>query len=195
MDKKTWGLFLLLIAEATAVTGELAEGAEHSGIGLNTNIFETNLINLAIIITVLFVFGRKVLGNTLKTRRENIETAIKSAEERAANAAKQLKVAEEKLTQAQVEANRIKADAETSAKAAGEAILVQAAADVEKMQAAGAADLNAELERVISQLRQKVVAQALQKAEAELKAGIAEDAQIELLTVASLNWEVRNHEK
>jgi F-type H+-transporting ATPase subunit b len=45
------------------------------------------------------------------------------------------------------------------------------------MQAAGAADLNAELERVISQLRQRVVAQALQKAEAELKAGIAEDAQ------------------
>ncbi|EFA69143.1 F0F1 ATP synthase subunit B [Cylindrospermopsis raciborskii S07] len=175
------GTFLLLIAEATAVTGELAEGAEHSGIGLNTNIFETNLINLAIIITVLFVFGRKVLGNTLKTRRENIETAIKSAEERAANAAKQLKVAEEKLTQAQVEANRIKADAETNAKAAGEAILVQAAADVEKMQAAGAADLNAELERVISQLRQKVVAQALQKAEAELKAGIAEDAQIRII--------------
>lgn len=175
------GTFLLLIAEATAVTGELAEGAEHSGIGLNTNIFETNLINLAIIITVLFVFGRKVLGNTLKTRRENIETAIKSAEERAANAAKQLKVAEEKLTQAQVEANRIKADAENSAKAAGEAILVQAAADVEKMQAAGAADLNAELERVISQLRQKVVAQALQKAEAQLKAGIAEDAQIRII--------------
>jgi len=175
------GTFLLLIAEATAVTGELAEGAEHSGIGLNTNIFETNLINLAIIITVLFVFGRKVLGNTLKTRRENIETAIKSAEERAANAAKQLKVAEEKLTQAQVEANRIKADAETNAKAAGEAILVQAAADVEKMQAAGAADLNADLERVISQLRQKVVAQALQKAEAELKSGIAEDAQIRII--------------
>jgi F-type H+-transporting ATPase subunit b len=49
------------------------------------------------------------------------------------------------------------------------------------MQAAGAADLNAELERVISQLRQKVVAQALQKAEAELKAGIAEDAQIRII--------------
>jgi F-type H+-transporting ATPase subunit b len=80
-----------------------------------------------------------------------------------------------------VEANRIKADAENSAKAAGEAILIQAAADVEKMQAAGAADLNAELERVISQLRQKVVAQALQKAEAQLKAGIAEDAQIRII--------------
>ncbi|MBE9054441.1 F0F1 ATP synthase subunit B [Sphaerospermopsis sp. LEGE 08334] len=171
------GTFVLLMAEAAAVGGELAEGAEHSGFGLNTNILETNLINLAIIITVLFVFGRKVLGNTLKSRRENIETAIKSAEQRAASAAKQLQEAQQKLTQAQAEATRIKADAEVSAKAAGEAILVQAAADIEKMQAAGAADLNAELERVISQLRQKVVAQALQKAEAELKTGIAEDAQ------------------
>ncbi|BAZ83385.1 F0F1 ATP synthase subunit B [Sphaerospermopsis kisseleviana CS-549] len=171
------GTFVLLMAEAAAVGGELAEGAEHSGFGLNTNILETNLINLAIIITVLFVFGRKVLGNTLKSRRENIETAIKSAEQRAASAAKQLQEAQQKLTQAQAEATRIKADAEVSAKTAGEAILVQAAADIEKMQAAGAADLNAELERVISQLRQKVVAQALQKAEAELKTGIAEDAQ------------------
>ena len=175
------GTFVLLIAEAAAVADELAKGAEHSGIGLNTNILETNLINLAIIITVLFVFGSKVLGSTLKTRRQNIETAIKSAEEKAANAAQQLKAAKEKLTQAQSEANRIKADAETSAQAAGDAILVQAAADIEKMQAVGAADLNAELERVISQLRQKVVAQALQKAETELRAGIARDAQLKII--------------
>ncbi len=175
------GTFLLLMAEAAAVGGELAEGAEHSGFGLNTNILETNLINLAIIITVLFIFGRKVLGNTLKARRENIETAIKSAEQRAAQAAKQLQEAQQKLTQAQAEATRIKAEAEESAKAAEAAILAQAAADIEKMQAAGAADLNAELERVISQLRQRVVAQALQKAEAQLTAGISDDAQTTII--------------
>ncbi|MEA5575379.1 F0F1 ATP synthase subunit B [Anabaena sp. UHCC 0451] len=175
------GTFLLLMAEAAVVGGELAEGAEHSGFGLNTNILETNLINLAIIITVLFVFGRKVLGTTLKSRRENIETAIKSAEQRAAEAAKQLQEAQQKLTQAQAEATRIKAEAEESAKAAQKAILDQSAADIAKMQAAGTADLNAELERAISQLRQKVVAQALQKAEAQLQAGISEDAQTTII--------------
>ncbi|MBD2294240.1 F0F1 ATP synthase subunit B [Anabaena sphaerica FACHB-251] len=175
------GTFLLLMAEAAAVGGELAEGAEHSGFGLNTNILETNLINLAIIITVLFVFGRKVLGTTLKSRRENIETAIKSAEQRAAAAAKQLQEAQQKLTQAQAEATRIKAEAEESAKAAQKVILDQAAADIQRMQETGAADLNAELDKAIAQLRQRVVNQALQKAEAQLKAGISEDAQTTII--------------
>ncbi len=127
------GTFVVLMAEAAAVGGELAEGAENIGFGLNTDILETNLINLAIIITLLFVFGRKVLGNNLKARRETIETAIKNAEQKAAEAAKQLQEAQQKLTQAQAEATRIKAEAQESAKTAETAILEQAAADVEKM--------------------------------------------------------------
>jgi F-type H+-transporting ATPase subunit b len=175
------GTFVVLMAEAAAVGGELAEGAKLSGFGLNTNILETNLINLAIIITLLFVFGRKVLGNNLKTRREKIETAIKNAEQKAATAANQLEEAQQKLTQAQAEATRIKAEAEESAKAAEAKILEQATADVEKMKASGAADLNADLDKAIAQLRQKVVAQALQKAETELQAGISPDAQVTII--------------
>jgi len=171
------GTFLLLMAEASAVGSDLAEEAGHGGFSLNTDIFDTNLINLAIIITVLLVFGRKVLGNTLKTRRDTIETAIKNAEQRAASAAQQLKEAQQKLEQATAEAERIKQAAQENAQAAREAILAQAAVDIERLQAAGAADLNADLDKAIAKLRQSVVAQALQKVESELKSGIADDAQ------------------
>ncbi|WP_016949661.1 F0F1 ATP synthase subunit B [Anabaena sp. PCC 7108] len=167
------GTFLLLMAESSAVGGELAEG----GFSLNTNILDTNLINLAIIITVLFVFGRKVVGNTLKTRRENIETAIKNAEQRAKDAAEKFKEAQQNLERATAEAERIKKAAQDNAQAAKEAILAQAAVDIERLQVAGADDLSAELDKAIAQLRQKVVAQALQKVEAQLKSGIADDAQ------------------
>ncbi|WP_414563050.1 MULTISPECIES: F0F1 ATP synthase subunit B [unclassified Anabaena] len=186
------GTFLLLMAEASAVASELAEEAGNGGFGLNTDIFDTNLINLAIIITVLFVFGRKVLGKTLTTRRENIETAIKNAEQRAAQAAQQLKEAQQKLAQAQAEAERIKAAAQENAQAAGEAILAQAAVDIERLQAAGAADLSTELDKAIAQLRQRVVVQALQKVESELKSGIADDAQQILIerSIAQLGGEV-----
>jgi F-type H+-transporting ATPase subunit b len=186
------GTFLLLMAQASAVGGELAEGAAEGGFGLNTNVLETNLINLAIIITVLFVFGRKVLGTTLKTRRENIESAIKNAEQRAADAAKLLKEAQQKLEQAQAEAERIKAAAQDNAQAASKAILDQAAVDVERLQVAGAADLNADLDKAIAQLRQRVVALALQKVEAELQGGISGDAQKTLIdrSIAQLGGEV-----
>ena len=102
------GTFLLLMTEASAVGGELALSKGESGFSLNTNILDTNLINLAIIITVLAVFGSKVLGSTLKSRRENIESAIKSAEQKVAETAAKLKEAQQKLELAQEEAQRIK---------------------------------------------------------------------------------------
>jgi F-type H+-transporting ATPase subunit b len=169
--------FLLLMAEASAVGGELAGSKAQAGFSLNTNVFDTNLINLAIIITVLVVFGRKILGKTLSSRRENIETAIKQVEERANLAQQQLKEAQRKLEQAQTEAERIKQVAAENAQTVRESILTQATADIQRLREAGASDLNTELDKVKAKLRQIVVAEALQKVEVQLQAGIADDAQ------------------
>ena len=186
------GTFLLLMTEASAVGGELALSKGESGFSLNTNILDTNLINLAIIITVLVVFGSKVLGSTLKSRRENIESAIKSAEQNVAETAAKLKEAQQRLELAQGEAQRIKQTAELNAQTAKDAILAQSAVDIQRMQEAGAADLNSELERAIAQLRQKVVLQALQKVEGQLKAGISDDAQQALIarSITQLGGEI-----
>jgi F-type H+-transporting ATPase subunit b len=172
--------FLLLMAQASAVGGELAEAGE-GGIGLNTNIYDTNLINLAIIISVLVIFGRKVLGTTLKERRSKIETAIKSAEQRAKDAAASLAVGQQKLAQAQAEAENIKKAAAQNAVKATEAILAAAAVDVERMKETAENDLNSERDKAIAQLRSSVVAMALKKVESELQTGIADDAQQTLI--------------
>jgi F-type H+-transporting ATPase subunit b len=47
--------------------------AEEGGVGLNFDILETNLINLALVIGILFYFGRKFLGSTLSSRKAEIE--------------------------------------------------------------------------------------------------------------------------
>ncbi|MFM6311445.1 MAG: F0F1 ATP synthase subunit B, partial [Dolichospermum sp.] len=85
-----------------------------------------------------------------------------------------------------------KQTAELNAQTAKDAILAQSAVDIQRMQEAGAADLNSELERVITQLRQKVVLQALQKVEGELKAGISDNAQQALIarSIAQLGGEI-----
>lgn len=170
------GSFLVLMVEASA-GAELAEG----GFGLNTNIFDTNLINLAIIITVLFIFGRKALGGTLKSRRENIETAIKSAESRVGEAKKALDEQQQKLAQAQAEAERIRLGAVESAQKAKDAIFKQAVIDVERMKETANADVNSERDRAIAQLRSRVAVMALEKVEGELSAGIGDDAQQTLI--------------
>ncbi len=171
------GTFLLLMAQASAVGGELAEAAGEGGFGLNTNILQTNLINLAIIISVLVIFGRKVLGSTLKERRIRIETAIKSAEQRLKEAQGALADQQQKLAQAQAEAEKIKQAAAENANKAREAILAQTATDIERMKETAVADLNSEREKAIAQLRSRVIAMALQKVESELRTGIADDAQ------------------
>ncbi len=171
------GTFLLLAAEANAVHSEMAEGAAEGGFGLNLDIFETNLINLALLIGILFYFGRKVLSNILNERRSNIATAIQEAEGRSKEAQVALVQAQEQLTQSQAEAQRIRKAAQESAQASKEAMLARAAQDVERLKQTAAADLNTETDRAFAELRQQVAAMALQKVESQLRSGIADDVQ------------------
>lgn len=175
------GNFLLLAAQASAVNAEVAEAGAEGGFGLNFDILETNLINLAIIIGVLLYFGRRFVGKTLSERRERIETAIQSADKRQREAVAALSDQQQKLGSAQAEAERIRVQAEENAKVARENILAAAAQDVERMKQTAAQDLNSERERAIAQLRQQVVAMALQKVESQLQTGVDEAAQQQLI--------------
>lgn len=174
------GTFLLLMAEASAVNAELAAEEGH-GFGLNFDILETNLINLVIIISVLFFFGRKVVGKTLSDRRERIETAIVSAEKRAAEAKTALESQQQKLAQAQAEAEKIRNSAAENATVAREKILAGATADIERLKQTASQDLNAERDRAIAQLRQQVVAMALAKVESQLQTGVDTETQQKLI--------------
>lgn len=167
------GTFLRLAVEAGAV--ELGESSE-GGLGFNLDILGTNLINLVIILAVLVYFGRGFLGKILGQRREDIETAIQSAEKRQRQAAKQLEEQQQKLAQAQAEAERIRASAQESAKAAKEAILAQAAQDVERLKESTARDTVSDQERAIAELRQRVVALALKQAEFQISSTFKDES-------------------
>ena len=50
--------------------------------GINTNILETNIINLTVVIGVLIYVGGDVLNSLLKTRKENILKSLTDAEQK-----------------------------------------------------------------------------------------------------------------
>ncbi len=157
------------------------EASHEGGFGLNLNILDTNLVNLAILIGVLLYFGPSVLGKILTERRTSIEEAITEAEQRLQDAAAALAEQQEKLTRAQTEADQIKANAEDRAKALKESMLAQAAKDVEKMKAAASQELDSERDRVIAQLRSLVAAKALESVESQLKERLDDGAQQQLV--------------
>jgi F-type H+-transporting ATPase subunit b len=158
-----------------------ASEVEESGFGLNFNLLDTNLINLVIIIAVLIYFGRGFLGKMLSERRAGIEQAIRDAEERKKSASAALAEQQQKLAQAKVTAEEILKDAELSAKSARESILTQAERDVARLREAASQDITAQQERMIREIRNRVVALAMEQAESQLRDQIDDSRHAELV--------------
>lgn len=154
---------------------------EEGGFGLNLDIFETNLINLAILVGVLVYFGRKVLGQILSERRAKIAQAIQEAEDRQKQAAAALSEQQQKLTQAQASAERIRKEAQERVKSAKDAIMAQAEKDIQRLRDTAAQDLSSEQDRVIAELRRRIAAMAMERAETQLKAQLNDSTQQTLI--------------
>jgi F-type H+-transporting ATPase subunit b len=157
------------------------EAAEEKGFGLNLDIFETNLINLAILVGLLVYFGSKVLGKILSDRKSKIAQAISEAEDRQKKAEAALAEQQKNLAQAQATAERVRKEADGRAQAAKAAIATQTEKDIERLKETAAQDLSSEQARVISELRQRIVALAMERAEAQLKEQLNDSTQQTLI--------------
>ncbi|MEE3715161.1 F0F1 ATP synthase subunit B [Tumidithrix elongata RA019] len=158
-----------------------SEAGEASGFGLNSNILETNAINILILLGVLIYAGKGFLGKALSQRLETIESAIKDADKRKQVAIEQLADQQEKLAQAQAECDRLRQQAEVDAKAAGAAILATVDADIERLRESADQEIATEQERVLIQLRQRVAEQALAGVRAYFGRGLEDSVQRELV--------------
>ncbi|NER78314.1 MAG: F0F1 ATP synthase subunit B [Leptolyngbya sp. SIO1D8] len=155
--------------------------SEEGGFGFNFDILETNLINLAIIIGVLIYFGSKFLGNTLSSRRAQIEESIQDAELRKREAVAALAEQQQNLAQAQLKAKEIVETAQKNAASIREELLAQAQADIERMRAAAAQDMTSQQERVMRELRQRIATLSIARVESELPARLTADIQSQLV--------------
>jgi len=165
--------FLILATEALS--------SEEGGFGLNFDIFETNIINLAILVGVVFYFGRKTLTNILGERRSKIAQEIQEAENRQCQAAATLAEEEQKLAQAQDEAQRIRQSAQERAIKVKAEIEAQLQKDLARLQETAAKNLSSEQDRVVVELRQRIAQLAIAKAEEQLKSQLDDRTQERLI--------------
>jgi F-type H+-transporting ATPase subunit b len=175
------GMFYwLAIASGMA---EVPEAAEAHGFGINTDIFEANLINLAIVIGVVVYFGKGFLGKVLSERRAAIESEIKESETRKQTALKTQTEQQQKIAQAEAEAQTIVATAQEGAKKTEAEILAQAVLEIQRLEASASQDTNSSQERAIAELRQRIVELSLKQVEQELQAQLTnnENAQRQLI--------------
>jgi F-type H+-transporting ATPase subunit b len=155
--------------------------ASEGGFHLNFDIFETNLINLAIILGVFTVYGSKFMSNLLGERKSQIVAELEDAENRAKKALEALTKAQKDLEQAQTQAVKIREDAKVAAAKAKEEILAKGRQDVEKLKASAVKELDTEQAKVIAELKKRVAQLALEKVEAQLRSSLDESSQSKLI--------------
>ncbi len=149
--------------------------------GLNFDIFKLNLINFVIAFGLVFYAGKGFLGKILGERRAQIEEEIKTAEEAKAAAEKELAQAKRNLAQAQQEATQVLARGQDNAQQIRSKILADTEKEAVRLQESALKDIEGERQRVVNQLREKLVADALALAERELPSQLTEDTQRRLL--------------
>jgi F-type H+-transporting ATPase subunit b len=81
---------------------------ETESININTNIFETNLINIVILLVGLVYFLGSFLKENLSSRQEQIISSIQNGEKRLNEAKERLAEAKSQWTQAQIIIEEIK---------------------------------------------------------------------------------------
>ena len=163
--------------------------ASEGGFGLNLNLFETNLINLVIVIGVLYWFLKGFLGGILERRRQAILKDLEDSEGRLRKATAELARAQEDLAAAQQKAEKIRVDGKARAEAIrkdGEQRTIQAMAALKED---ALADLNAEGARLTEELRRQAALAAIDKVMAELPGRLDAAGQSRLIDSSISNLE------
>ena len=76
--------------------------AENGSIGLNLDILETGVINIAALVGILIYTGKDFLGSILQERKSTIVKSVQDAEDRLNEANRRLSEAQNQLSQANV---------------------------------------------------------------------------------------------
>ncbi len=83
------------------------ENLETQGFGLNTNIFETNILNLLVVLAVVFIFGGNALRGLLANRKQTITNNLEEADRRAKQSQEKLAQLKNQLQQYKTKADDI----------------------------------------------------------------------------------------
>nr|AXX76515.1 ATP synthase CF0 subunit I [Dipteris conjugata] len=140
-----------------------------AGFGSNTNILETNPINLILVSGVLFYFGKgvcasRILTNLLENCKGTILSTIRDAEERYKEATEKLKQARTRLQQAKVKADEIRVNGLTQMEGEKRDLVDAADEDPKRLEDSKNYTIRFEKQRAIEQVRQQVSRLASERA-------------------------------
>lgn len=122
------------------------------GFGFNTDIFETNVLNLAVVIGVLIYYGRIVLNDLIVGRKTTILKSLKEAEIKFNEAEKNLSLAKNNLIASEAKVNDIRNQTQILSKNAVKNLMDLLEEDIKRLQSVNLSYIRFEEEKSIGEV-------------------------------------------
>jgi F-type H+-transporting ATPase subunit b len=151
--------------------------ASNGSFGINTDIFETNLVNQLIILVGVVVFGRDFLSESLGERQAEIISGVEDSEKRLNEATTRLAEAKKQLSQARVIMDQILKETSSTKASLLEADYNQAKLELSKRFSSASTILKFRERQILSEIKQYVSVLALELvvSKIEKKAGLEKE--------------------
>jgi F-type H+-transporting ATPase subunit b len=153
----------------------------HLAVSFNPDIFESNIINITLLLGGIIYLGSSALSESLSERQEKIVGAIQEAEERLQQADARLAESEKQLEQAQLVIDSIKTDSEKTAMQVKSAILNDGKAEIERLTSAAKSQITTIEAKVRKQISDYVVALALKRVTLQLEGKLNSNLQQQII--------------
>jgi len=151
--------------------------ASNGSFGINTDIFETNLVNKLIILAGVVVLGRDFLSESLSERQAEIISGVEDSEKRLNEATNRLAEAKKQLSQARVIMDQILKETSSTKASLLEADYNQAKLELSKRFSSASTILKFRERQILSEIKQYVSVLALELvvSKIEKKAGLQKE--------------------
>ena len=150
-------------------------------VSLNTDIFETNVINITLLAGGLFYLLSGALSDSLSERQQKILGAIQESEERLQESVTRLTESETQLAQAAMVIDSIQKDAEQTAKQVKSSILNDGKSEIERLTSTAKAQIVTIENRVRKQISDYVVTLALKRITMQLEGKLNANLQQQII--------------
>jgi F-type H+-transporting ATPase subunit b len=137
--------------------------AEGEGIGLNTDILETGLINILALVGILIYAGKDFLGSLLEERKTTIVKGVQDAEDRLNEAQKRLNEAEKQLSQANLVISEIKNETIATKKILLESDAFEAKKDLKIRFERALATFRSKERQIFLEIKQQIISLVLKR--------------------------------
>jgi len=156
-------------------------GIAEGGFGINTDILDTNLINIVILVAGLSILVKNALGESLSVRQQKIIGSIQAAEDRLDQSKARLSQAEKQLSKVKVTTDGISEDAQNTANQLKSALIHQGKEEIQRLTENAKVTMTITEAQIKQQLLQQVTTLTIKRVSIQLREVLNSEVQSEII--------------